>query len=1258
MNKNEHFWENLFENVLHILQQIIAFTASFLNRFLSLFFGSGNERIIRAYTPKVTAINERESAMQALSDTELKECTHRFRQRLDAGETLDDLLVDAFAAARESGRRNLKMRHYDVQLTGGMILHSGTIAEMVTGEGKTLVATLAAYLNALAGKGVHVITVNDYLARRDSEWMGPLFIGLGLEVGAIQSSVDSDGRQGVRRKHYQCDITYGTNNEFGFDFLRDNMKPLKSMQVQRELNYAIIDEVDNILIDEARTPLIISGPAFDDTSKYYKADRVARQLKREQHFEMKEKEHTCHMTDEGVRYAEELAGVESFYTAGNMEWPHMIDNSLKAHHLYKLDVNYVVQQGEVVIVDEFTGRLMPGRHWSDGLHQAVEAKEGVRIKEESQTLATVTLQNYFKLYAKLSGMTGTAMSEAGEFLKIYNLNVVSVPTHRPLQRQILPDVIYKTEKAKYDAICKEIEEMHKWDRLTLKKKNDKTKEVGEPLFGTVVREQDAAFEFIPQNSKKRMTIDHTSIERIERRERPILVGTVSIEKSERLSRMLTRRGVKHEVLNAKFHEREAEIVAQAGRKGAVTIATNMAGRGTDIILGGNPEFIAWDELQNKYESRLDVPKEEWDSRVAEISKQENMEEEGKDVQERGGLHIIGTERHEARRIDLQLRGRAGRQGDQGSARFFLSMEDDLMRIFAGEWVKKMLNRLGMADDEAIESRMVSNRIQTAQKKVEERNFEARKSLLEYDEVMDEQRKRVYQYRQTILDGANCKPFVVEMIENQIQVHLNGQDAESARRGLTGEIGFLDPHYGTHTFSAWIGQLMGVEIESNELRGMGFEQAEEHVRSQAVQDAQNQIEDQIEENLPDDPEIDQREWNWAAVAKWANVRWSISTTDRGLKKVGREQLAEWLGEQADAAIRKVDLSEGKGYLEDDWGKKTTCSWVKHKFGQELLVTELDGLDNDEIVDRVRQIANTSYSRREREFPVAVAMERFFPEQNQGQRYDRDALIAWANQRFDAKLTPDRLRNQPRESIRNVLLELSDQFYRNDEMRQMLEEQFHQVFGESESGEVESLTISDATQKSVTELVTWAQRELKMEVSTEEALTWDRTEVRKRLEIALDARYRPEMCEMERVLLLQVLDGAWKDHLYGMDHLRQGIGLRGYAQIDPKVEYKREGMKEFARMWTRVADQVTGLVFRMEQADSGFVGSLWTISEAVHEEATAPTQAMNEQTEAAMKPADGQPKVETIRNRGERVGRNDPCPCGSGKKYKRCCLRQAG
>ena len=1175
-----------------------------LERFFTRLFGSSNERLIRRMgferkgdevtilkDSPVDRINQLEPEMQKRTDAELKELTDQFRARLAGGETLDDLLTETFAAAREAGWRFVKMRNYDVQLIGGIVLHQGKIAEMVTGEGKTLVATLAAYLNALEGKGVHVVTVNDYLARRDREWMGPLYMGLGLSVGAIQGNVDSSGHEGIRRKAYLCDITYGTNNEFGFDYLRDNMKPAMEMQVQRELNYAVVDEVDNILIDEARTPLIISGPAFDDTSRYYKSDRVARQLKKGVHFEIKEKEHTCHMSEEGVREAERLAGVESFYTAGNMEWPHLIDNSLKAHHLYKRDVNYVVMDGEIVIVDEFTGRLMPGRNWSDGLHQSVEAKEGVRIKEENQTLATITLQNFFKLYNKLAGMTGTAMTEANEFWKIYKLDVVAMPTNQPLRRDNYPDVIFRTEKEKFNAIVDEIREVHKTGR-------------------------------------------------------PILVGTVSIEKSERLSSMLGRFGVKHEVLNAKHHEREAEIVAQAGRKGVVTIATNMAGRGTDIVLGGNPEYLAWDRLQEKYESRLDVPREEWDALVAEIEQKEKMTTEGREVAEAGGLHIIGTERHEARRIDNQLRGRAGRQGDPGSGRFFLSLEDDLMRIFAGEWVASILTKLGMQEGEAIESKMVSRRIGGAQKKVEERNFEIRKNLLEYDELMDEQRKRVYSYRQRILDGENCKDLVLEMIDRQVDRNVER---------------FLAPTYGIETFSQWCAGTLGVEIEVKDLRGLEFDDTEQFAKNQAARQSKVQIYEQIEEHLPDDEEVSPSEWNWGALAKWLNTRWNLSITERELKRIGRENLDSELIERVERAVEKIDCSPGREYLADDWGRRSVCGWAQHKFALALSPEDLAELDAEDVKHLVREKAREAYTNKEIEFPVAVGMAQFLAERTAGQtqRYDRDGLVKWANNRFSSSLEVSELRNKPRSVVRERLIQCSKDFFRNGEVSDQVEEHLDRAFGHDaetaeDNGENGTGGISSSNTPALQELTQWAEHDLHCQVSVDELTGLDRSAARQRLMAAVDERFRPEMREMERALVLQILDTSWKDHLYAMDHLRSSVGLRGYAQVDPKVEYKREGMRIFEEMWDGVDDKVTGLVFRMEQADIGFVRSLWQITDAVHEEAPGTGDIRAQQQTAIEGSSQSERKSEPIRHRGQRVGRNDPCPCGSGKKYKQCCM----
>ncbi|MBT6920313.1 MAG: preprotein translocase subunit SecA, partial [Planctomycetaceae bacterium] len=976
------------ERIWDAVTNFAAAIGSWVERSITGLFGSSNARYLKRLEPRIEAINSLEPRYEAMTDAELRAQTDEMKRRLSAGETLDDLLIEAFAVCREAGRRFLSMRHYDVQLIGGMVLHSGNIAEMITGEGKTLVATLPAYLNALEGKGVHVITVNDYLARRDMEWMGPLYMGLGLTVGAIQSGMESDERQ----ESYACDITYGTNNEFGFDYLRDNMRmaargderfPRQMQQSQGRLNFAIVDEVDNILIDEARTPLIISGPAHDDVTKYARADKVARQLKADDHFEVQEKEHTVSLTESGVRQAEKLAGVESFYTAGNMEWPHLIDNALKAHFLYKLDVNYVVQQGDVVIVDEFTGRLMPGRQWSDGLHQAVEAKEGVRVKEESQTLATVTLQNFFKLYNKLGGMTGTAMTEANEFWKIYKLDVIAIPPNRILQRKNHSDVIFRTEREKWVAVADEIERINRWDSVNLK---DNTW-----ITGKIANDSEKGVELELKGTKKTEHIPAEKIQTIQRKGLPILVGTVSIEKSERLASLLDKRGVDHQVLNAKQHEREADIVAQAGRLGAVTIATNMAGRGTDIILGGNAETMAWAQLQHTYQTRLDVPKNEWDALVTSISDRESMKSEGNKVREMGGLQIVGTERHESRRIDLQLRGRCGRQGDPGSSRFYLSLEDDLMRIFAGEWVKNILTRLGMQDGEAIESKMVTRRVEAAQKKVEERNFEIRKNLLEYDEVMDEQRKRVYGFRQRVLDGrevegegevhddrdGECRELILEMVDRQIDQHIDT---------------FLDRDYGAQAFSGWASSQLSCELDSADFRGLSPGEAIRIAHEQATRQAEAQIFEAVEENLPQSE--DERDWNWSALASFANARWKLSLNDRDLKRVGRNDVAEWLQQKASEAVAKADLSDGERFLAPDFGVVTARSWTDWRFGIELQDSDLTEIlgnepDAEAFKEIVREKAREAYHRREIEYPVLVGLAHFTGRQDDGsKKVDRE------------------------------------------------------------------------------------------------------------------------------------------------------------------------------------------------------------------------------------------------------------------------------
>ncbi|AMV72974.1 preprotein translocase subunit SecA [Desulfuromonas sp. DDH964] len=884
--------------------------------------GSKNDRELKRLQPIVARINSLEETMAALDDAGLRGKTVEFRARLAAGETLDDLLPEAFAVVREAGKRVLGMRHFDVQLIGGMVLHSGKIAEMKTGEGKTLVATLPSYLNALAGKGVHVVTVNDYLAKRDSDWMGQIHRFLGLTVGCIVHGLTDAQRKAA----YGCDITYGTNNEFGFDYLRDNMKFDLADYVQRDFFFSIVDEVDSILIDEARTPLIISGPSEASSELYYTVNRIIPMLKKGEiienrdgklgqtqktytgDFTVDEKAKTATLTEEGVSRVEKLLGIENLYEPRNIETLHHVNQALKAHALFKRDVDYVVKDGEVMIVDEFTGRLMPGRRWSDGLHQAVEAKEGVKIESENQTLATITFQNYFRMYEKLSGMTGTADTEAAEFSEIYKLEVMVIPTNRPMVRIDQSDVIYKTEREKFKAAIEDIVERHA-------------------------------------------------------KGQPTLVGTISIEKSEELSEMLKKRGIPHTVLNAKHHEKEAEIVAQAGRKGAVMIATNMAGRGTDIVLGGNPEMLARREA-----ATAEDPEAAFPAALEKFRAQCAAEKAA--VLEAGGLYILGTERHESRRIDNQLRGRSGRQGDPGESRFYLSLEDDLLRIFGSHRVAFVMEKLRIPEGEPIEHGMISKAIENAQKKVEGHNFEIRKHLIEYDDVMNKQREVIYTQRREVLAG------------------------ESVRETVTGII------------------------------------------SEAIEDMVATF--CPEKTLPAD-------WNWDALA------------------------------------------------EDFHGQFS--------------------------------------------FPVTLPAE------------------------------PDR-------SLTREDLEA--------DLRSQVERRF-------------------------------AERE-------EEFTT-------------------PVLEHLMKVLLLQTIDLQWKDHLLSIDHLKEGIGLRGYGQRDPKGEYKREAYELFMAMMGRIRFEVINKLFRIQLAREDDV-------ERMEAEQRKRRVVLNRAG------GDDQPAKPVTREE-EKVGRNDPCPCGSGKKYKKCC-----
>jgi len=888
-----------------------------INTILTKIFGSQHEREVKKMLPIVAAINEMEPQIKALSDDELRAKTAEFKTQLENGASLDDILIPAFAVAREGAWRSVHMRPFDVQLMGGIVLHRGRIAEMKTGEGKTLVGTLPVYLNALEGKGVHVVTVNDYLAKRDSDWMGQIYRFLGLSVGVIQHDMpDAD-----RKRAYAADVTYGTNNEFGFDYLRDNMKfDLESM-VQRPHHYAIVDEVDSILIDEARTPLIISGPSEESVDKYYRIDRIIPRLVKGEEIDegdgkksttgdyvVDEKAHQVALTDEGVEKVEQLLGVRNLYDPENMEILHGVNQALRAHALYQRDVEYLIKDGQVVIVDEFTGRMMPGRRWSDGLHQAVEAKEGVKIERENQTLATITFQNYFRMYKKLAGMTGTADTEAAEFGQIYNLDVTVIPTNRPMIRDDRADLVYRTAEEKWKAVVEEIREC-------------------------------------------------------QQRGQPVLVGTVSIEKSEMLSKLLNRPPkVPHVVLNAKYHEREASIVAQAGRRGAITIATNMAGRGTDILLGGNPEGLA------RAEADPETEPEAFKEALARY--QETCAREKEEVLALGGLHILGTERHESRRIDNQLRGRSGRQGDPGSSRFYLSLEDDLMRIFGSDRIQGLMGRLGMEEGEAIEHGMVSKAIERAQKQVEGRNFETRKHLLEYDDVMNKQREAIYKLRRDILEGREGREYVMGVAEDILD-------------------GLLETH------------------------------------------------------CPE--KSDPQDWDLTGLRTEMLAYFNINAGGLNLDELGIDELRETLW--------KV--------IEERYAEKET-------------------------------------------------------------------------------------------------------------------------------------------------------------------------------------RHAPEVIRgFERAIMLHSVDTSWKDHLLALDHLKEGIGLRGYGQRDPLQEYKKESFDLFEMMRERVENDIIQRLFRYEP-----------VSEEQMLEQRARQQRVAPRIELSAPPKVEGQRPQPAVNREAKVGRNDPCPCGSGKKYKKC------
>ncbi len=1146
-------------------------------------FGSRNERLVKAYSVIARHAGEFEERIKQLDDAALKAKTAEFKAAIEAGTRPEDILPEAFAVVRETARRNIQMRHFDVQLIGGNVLYDGKIAEMATGEGKTLVATLASYLVHLTGRKVHIVTVNDYLAKRDAEWMGPVYQALGLTVGAIQADMDTGGDE--RKGQYACDITYGTNNEFGFDYLRDNMKTSLSHMVQGPLQYAVIDEVDSILIDEARTPLIISGPAFDDVTRYKKADQVARKLiglqsnydrvKRQidsaeraianahgeladakkdkdsrriekaqqvieknqqelevaqprladatQFYEVEHDKKAVHLTHEGVGAAQDSAGVGSFFTGSNMEWPHLLEQSLRAHVTFEREKDYVVMDGKVIIVDEFTGRLMHGRQWSDGLHQAVEAKEGVTVKEETQTLATITLQNFFKLYDQIAGMTGTAATEAEEFMNIYKLEVVIIPTNAPCIRDDREDVIYRSMKEKFEAIVEEINEVS--------------------LAG-----------------------------------RPLLIGTISIEKSEALSEALQKRhGLDHEVLNAKQHAREAVIVAKAGQqhnardgrvRGNVTIATNMAGRGTDIKLGLG---------------------------VADI----------------GGLHILGTERHEARRIDNQLRGRSGRQGDQGSSQFFLSFDDDLMRVFAPEWTVKALSWIGWEEGQPIYHKRISKGIAKAQKKVEERNFETRKSLLEYDEVMDRQRKYFYGRRREILAGKHLKKIIQEMI-----------DAVIAKSCET----ILREDYRHKCIVEWARTGFGVDLKLSDIGDASVEEIERTIKQQTKDNAANNISLSMGEYLEDYG--DAQTWDIAGLCKWAMSAFRVSLSPGKVKNQSPEEIEEQLISAAAEQIDKKDCTQLVEFLREDFSIRRFVEWARAKFDIALDVAELANLNASEIRQRLAEKTAAKYKQREIEYPVEFAMNMVYGPQG-ANIYAFDALADWANRKYNAGLSADRIQNTKPNALQKQLLELSRSFSDGQLDRELSEK---------------IATLDRAT------LVSWANERFGASLA-EDDLPGDGPELKNALSEVAGEFLRAELSDLEKYVLLQVYDSTWKDHLYSMDHLKGSIWMRSWAEKDPKTEFKREGSRMFEEMVETIDDRVTDIIFKVHLEAGARTRSVWNVSGTSHDEVSQ--FAMAEQQRAAAQAPQGEVVVKQIKLETPKVGRNDPCPCGSGKKYKKCC-----
>ncbi len=1302
------------------------------------------------------AYEQQIQALRVELSAPLKAAADELRERLAGGTPPQEIMPEAFAILREASRRAQAHRHFDCQLVGGRVLFEGKVAEMRTGEGKTIVCHLAAFLKVISGKKVHIVTVNDYLVKRDADFAAPIFELLGISVGYIQAQMDPGGREGIRQHAYGCDITYGTASEFGFDYLRDNMKTRHIDQVQGRLDFVIIDEVDSVLIDEARTPLIISGPARDDVTRYARANRVAEEIVRRQqqwdrrvrqtidkwdgddhnieklrdamhimgagkrkrqrtdgegvegdvdeiaalgpdfltddqveaiqayethvlqlpaseryrrYFIVQHERKSTQITHDGVTIAQEQLDIGSLYAGANMEWPHLIENALRAHKVYVRDKDYVVQKGEIIIVDPNTGRLMHGRQWSDGLHQSIEAKEGVTIKEETQTLATVTIQNFFKLYGSMAGMTGTAATEAEEFMKIYKLDVVEIPTNRPVNRQDHNDKIYRGEDHKFRAIVEEIHQVHRRGRPAdpylladvLRALRDVKRHAGEDTAG--IDDGLREFDNADPSEEKRITQLLLGIYDEQMGDlatgRPVLVGTTSVENSERLSELLTDTyGIEHEVLNAKNHAREADIVAKAGHRtlplrgektplGNVTVATNMAGRGTDIKLelgvvypkckvpaGGDREGGAG-SLYPPGATKCCINCEEYDpaTNCAHCFKPKldprfpMMGRKVCPINVPCGLHIVGTERHESRRIDNQLRGRSGRQGDPGSSRFFLSMEDDLLKLFMGQWMLKMLERLGFTEGQSLEDKRLTKGIQRAQRRVEESNFSRRKHLLEWDEPMDFQRKEFYSARQQILEGRGLRDVVLATIDAAVETAVDR---------------FLVADYAGRCAAEWCRTKLDVNVEDDAIDLDDLARAEQEIRRRAKDEAADQIRTSIGEYI--DPEEPASKWDVGGLAQWASRMFQASFTQNQLRKMDPGDIESEIYDAANAYYDKLDLAGLERFTDPNFKYDEFIEWMKFKFGIAIDRERIADKSREEVVATLCERIRAAYAEREVTYPVEYRLEFSLARYGQDPDAFAERILDWANQKYQLGWTAADVKGDTPQALYERLTAVNREFYQNgrlaDEIRRQvagMDRDAAAAWGQQRFG------------------VWWNQS--RFDEYADDAAAG--------LEAVGRDMLRSELSALEQFMLLRIYDQMWKDHLLEMDHLKHAIMQRplGGDQTHPQSQYAIEGRELFTQMWSRINDRVTDVVFKVRAAPEGGGAGVTAgtspggpqVSFSHAQAGSAFDQAARDEA-AAMRAQGQQTKVETIRREQPRVGRNDPCPCGSGKKYKQCHGKQ--